>query len=280
MLMLDFRCDLDIMFLLNRNTVLLPFEQLVQAMRSTLVNVNPSIVKEGRLNAKRSEPFLAKRHARPYHVLINLARSMRLHEKTEEELQKLREEVLRDRRKRHQEEVEIDMEKLAGNLVRGLHSDMMLLEDGKLVSLNSQEAKDLDEIIPKSPSTDLDAPIQPADRSLRMGNHRNVQRAQSRHAFVSQTRDIPAKPALNPLSNWNTIDTLTYTPPNVEKPPPVEGGFDYLFGAVAESPRKSTVTKDVEKSDISLEWPPRKSDGNITEMEDEGDYIDDSNREH
>ena len=197
------------MFLLNRNTVLLPFEQLVQAMRSTLVNVNPSIIKEGRLNAKQSESFLAKRHTRPYHVLTNLARSMKLHEKTKEELQKLRMEVLRDRQKRKEKEVEIDIEKLAGDLVRGLHSDMILLEDGKVVSLSSQEAKDLD-IKPKSRSTDLDAPT---DRPFRMRNHRNVQRTLSHDPFVSQTRDMPMKPALNPLSNWNTIDTLKYTPP-------------------------------------------------------------------
>ena len=268
------------MFLLNRNTVLLPFEELVQAMRSTLVSVNPSIIKEGQLNAKRSEPFLAKQHARPYHVLTNLARSMKLHEKTEKELQQLRKEVLRDRQKRNEEEVEIDIEKLAGDLVRGLHSDMILLEDGKLVSLSSQEAKDLDEIIPKSLSADLDAPIQPADRPLRMGNHRIAQWTQSHDPFVSQTRDIPTKPALNPLSNWDTIDTLIYTPPKVEKPPPLEDGFDYLFGHVAESPRKSTVAKDIGKSDISLEWPPRKSDGNITEKENKGDYTDDSSNEY
>lgn len=268
------------MFLLNRNTVLLPFEEVVQAMRSTLVSVNPSIIKEGQLNAKRSEPFLAKQRARPYHVLTNLARSMKLHEKTKKELQQLREEVLRDRQKRKEEEVEIDMEKLAGDLVQGLHSDMILLEDGKLVSLSSQEAKDLDEIIPKSPSTDLDVPIQPADRPLRMASHRIIQRTLSHDPFVSQTRDIPTKPALNPLSNWNTIDTLTYTPQKVEKTPPLEDGFDYLFGPIAESPRKSAAAKDIGKSDISLEWPPRKSDGNITEKEDERDYADDSSNEY
>ena len=266
------------MFLLNRNTVLLPFEQLVQAMRTTLVNVNAPIVREGRLNAKQSEPFLAKRHARPYHVLTNLARSMKLHEMTDEELQKLRGEVLRDRRERNETEVEIDMEKLAGNLVRGLHSDMILLEDGKLVSLSSQEAKDLYGIIPKSPSPDLDTLILTTDRPLRKGNHRNVQVAQDHDLFVSQTRDILTKPALNPLSNWNTIDTLTYTPPNVQKPPPVEDGFDYLFGPVGESPSKSTVAKGVAKSYISLEWPPRKSDTDSIENEDEGDDNGNENR--
>jgi hypothetical protein len=260
------------MFLLNRNTVLLPFEQLVQAMRSTLVNVNPSIIKEGRLNAKQSESFLAKRHARPYHALTNLARSMKLHEMTQEELKKLRMEVLRDRQKRKEKEVEIDLERLAGDLVRGRHSDMILLEDGKVVSLSSQEAKDLD-IKQKSRSMDLDALT---DRPLRIRNNRNVQRTLSHDPFVSQTRDIPTKtkPALNPLSDWNTIDTLKYTPSSVEKPRPVEGGFDYLFGSVVESPSKSTVAKEVEKSDISLEWPPRKSDRNVIEKEDAGDYID------
>src|SRR5947207_5517456 len=152
----DFRCDLDIMFLLNKNTVLIPFEELVQAMRTTLVNVNPSIIRDGRLNAKQSKPFLAKRHARPFHVLASLARSMKLHEMTEEELEKVKEEVLRNRQKRKEKKVEIDMEKVAGDLVRGRCSDMILLEDGKLVSLDSQEAKDLDEVVPKSPETDLD----------------------------------------------------------------------------------------------------------------------------
>src|SRR5436190_2036293 len=116
----EYRCDLDMMFLLSSGTVLLPFKELVDSMRLTLENIYPSIVREGRENARQSRQFLAKRHAKPNHVLQNLARSM-LADSTPEQLLKIQDEIdkIKAWDKKKNEEYEIDIQKLAEQLVSG-----------------------------------------------------------------------------------------------------------------------------------------------------------------
>jgi hypothetical protein len=248
------------MFLLNSGTVLLPFKELVDSMRHTLENIYPSVVREGQENARRTKPFLAKRHAKPNHVLHSLARSM-LDCSTPEQLLKLQDEIdmIKAWDKKKNQDYEIDIQKLAEKLVSGRVTYETLAADGTVVleaSTNTDE-------------TENDMESYNAPRGSTFG--RRTERQISNRpplldavGYTSNTRPRPPDLELNPLSNWNTLDTSYQPQPDSNSftssdNPPSEEAFDYLF----EAPRTEGINEEqdhgTKRGTVSLDWPSRSS---------------------
>lgn len=234
----DFRCDLDICFVLNPDTVKIPFTDLVQAMKTTLLNVDRGLVRNGLKNAQASIPFLPKRRAKPPHVLESLAQevsSSTLTSPTIEESQSQQPNT----------NMNANLSGVFKTSVRGHFSEMILLDDGTLIPKDEPPTQSRDE--------QHDMPISLNFPSLWPA-------AEEQFANLG----LPVEPTIaDQTSDTPTLlDAAQPTDAHFEDD---EEGFGYLLGEGNEqgsqvrAEHKSSVRSARDHgTPVLLNWPPRE----------------------
>ena len=142
---LDSRWDVDLLFLMKGNALLLPYQKLVDDMRQVLsIGFHSRIYRSGYEQAQLSTSFLNPEPVHPRHILSLLAEELDVREfNSEEEKRSLY-------RRLREEDAQLprltDLNELAKTLVRGVVSEMPVLGDGtmkmKMLKINDWTRKD------------------------------------------------------------------------------------------------------------------------------------------
>jgi hypothetical protein len=131
--MVVWRCDLDIVFNLKKNAMLIPFPELVGEMKKFLLSVQPKIVIQGMKNVNVSQNFMSDVSRKPPHILKWLEWDLGLDVATPESLQLLQRELIDERNG------QIDKIQWDKCTVEGRYHDMQLHDDGTMSPLNTTE---------------------------------------------------------------------------------------------------------------------------------------------
>lgn len=249
-----YRCDLDMMFFLNSGTVLLPFKELVDAMKFALRNVHHSITRVGLENAKTSRKFLAKHHAKPHHVLYNLSQSLLPFPRTSEAVAKLREEFQWKQDLAEKQNDSTVME-WAGKLVQGRTMYMTMMPDGAMVPSESEEGKEYTRQSSSSTTNRFSKDTRNEPRRMNTRSHRSTD-----EGYISQTRPSIPNPIFQPLSSWD-IDVIHQRTPNdvITESAEVDDGFDYLLEPQKSRNTNESLDTDLRKKNLTLDWQGRNS---------------------
>jgi hypothetical protein len=281
---------LDLLFILNRDTLLVPFVELLNAMRTTLLRVPKSIVNAGRENARRSEPFLVKRDRKPKHVLHHLAQSMGDLSMPFIDLESLRRETRREVKKRWNQYVK--------STVQGRQSIAWLLPDGTLKRCTPEESKQHQPDF-VSDKQRMNFPSPPAEQASPILNPQYQQLYDYRPSdeesdiassavriasdFFDSSSELSLHPSASPtypsdshLSDEREVSASITAPAKVD----LDEGFEYLFGGKTivpsvQHPKIENVqeTEEPGSRKVILEWPPRVLEDDL-EVSIEGDTSD------
>ena len=125
------RCDLDILFIIKKQSMLIPFSEVVDHMKKCLLKVDPRIVAQGQKNTNISGQYTSDQTKPPPHILKVVAREMGVDKASPEELTELRRTLIEER---NQQIDEIQWDECT---VTGRYHDMELHDDGTMIPLDT-----------------------------------------------------------------------------------------------------------------------------------------------
>ena len=125
------RCDLDILFIIKKQSMLIPFIELVGEMKKCLLKVDRRIIVDGQSNVNASRRFMPEPMKKPPHVLKVLRQEMCVDKANPEELKELQKDLIRDRNNK------IDSINWDRCTVEGRYHDVQSLEDGTTIPLGT-----------------------------------------------------------------------------------------------------------------------------------------------
>jgi hypothetical protein len=124
------RFDVDILIVLMKDTILVPFEHLVEAMYHTLLDIYPPFLEQGTENVQMSRDFWPKFESKPMHVLAQLSNQLRVEELSPEQVEQARREWATST-------PTLSLKNQYKSTVRGKQSTMEVLEDGTLLPIDT-----------------------------------------------------------------------------------------------------------------------------------------------
>jgi len=127
------RCDLDILFIIKKQSMLNPFPMVVEEMKKCLLKVNPKVVAQGLKNTNMSQQYMSDRTKKPRHVLKVLAQEMGVDTDTPEQSESLRKDLIDERNR------QIDKIRWDDCTVTGRYHDVQLHENGTMIPLDTNE---------------------------------------------------------------------------------------------------------------------------------------------
>src|SRR5277367_4569276 len=130
MMGVGWRCDLDILFIIKKQSILIPFSEVVGEMKQCLLKVHPRIVVQGLKNTKQ---YMSDQTQPPPHILKVVAQEMGVDTASSEELNELRKTLIDERNQ------QIDKIQWDQCTVTGRYHDMELHDDGTMIPLDTTE---------------------------------------------------------------------------------------------------------------------------------------------
>src|SRR5271170_5463534 len=212
------------MIVLSREVTRVIYVELVQGMKTVLGKVRPQITQEGYRNAESSKQYLCKQHAKPNHVLQNLARSMGVTNTTPEQLEKLYQE----KKSTNYSELfqlfelqdQIDMEKWAGTMVKGRKS----------YDLSEQSFPSF--VLAERQSSQPDPALETRIQGSEIHERRNLR---------SSTIQSPGLPEKSNVRSTTTGKESWQSRELLNQGQDTDDGFDYLFNPPTTSPKPSQI---------------------------------------
>src|SRR5271170_402381 len=131
--MVVWRCVLDIVFTIKRDSMLIPFPELVEQLKKCLLSVHPKIVIDGMKNVNISRKYMSDVSREPPHILRWLEKDLGLDIATPESLQLLQRKLIEER------DEQIDRVQWDKCSVEGRYHDMEVHDDGTMSPLETTE---------------------------------------------------------------------------------------------------------------------------------------------